>query len=40
MAILIYYMVAVPLNEFDSRRHDHPKLNTWHVCFTCIKPEK
>lgn len=27
MAIVIYHIVAAPLNESDSRRIDHPKLN-------------
>lgn len=39
-AIIIYYIVAVLLNESESRRICHPKLNTWRVCFTSIKPEK
>lgn len=33
MATLIYYIVAVSLNEFDSRRNDRPKLNIWHVFY-------
>lgn len=40
MAMIIYYIMSVPLNEFNSRRINHPKLNTWRVCFMFIKPEK
>lgn len=40
VAMIIYYIMAVPLNEFNSRRINHPKLNTWRVCFMFTKPEK